>query len=214
MRHALLPLALAAACAPTSKSGSFVVAGPIEQVTLMADAGELRVLGEDRDSVHVDRSLDGYVEEVTDTEGGRFSVSWEGRGDPAVHATVRVPRDAEIAVLWGAGPISLSDLAGPLSVSLSAGTLMGSALGSGEVEVELGSGEVALTFSSAPEALLVTQADGPVSVEVPSGAYALDLSTRAGEVWIDGVTDSPAAERSIALHLGAGDIALTGVEGL
>lgn len=212
MRRALPPLALLGACAPTQKSGSFEVAGPVGAVTVMADAGELQIIAEDRDTLSVDRALDGYIEEVVQRNGADVTLSWEGRGDPGVTATLRLPRGAELAVIWGAGPLRAEGLAAPVFVSLSAGALTLDALESPRAEVELGSGEVTLAFAAPPRDLLVTQGDGPVAVEVPAGDYALDLSTRAGEVLVDGVADNPAAEARLAVHVAAGDIALTGVE--
>lgn len=77
------------------------------------------------------------------------------------------------------------------------------------VEVFVDRGEATVLRDRAGDVVACVAA-GEVTVEVPSGAYRLDLDGGAGEVSAVGVWDDPSAATTLSLCVGAGEVAVVG----
>jgi hypothetical protein len=51
---------------------------------------------------------------------------------------------------------------------------------------------------------------GDVALDLPGGAYDLDLETGLGDVELDGIRNNNAADAALRLHTGLGDIDVAG----
>jgi DUF4097 and DUF4098 domain-containing protein YvlB len=78
-------------------------------------------------------------------------------------------------------------------------------------DVRTGSAPVVVDTSVAPRDLAVETSSGDIDVTVPRGAYSLLVdSSTDDDIEVDGVTDSPSAERRLDLRTSSGSITVRG----
>lgn len=108
----------------------------------------------------------------------------------------------------GAGTLKLVGLAGDHNVELLDGGLTAEELTMGLMISDV-TGNSELEWTGFPSQLELESPAGDIDLTLPGGPYALDL-TGSGGVTTEGVTDDPAADKSIRAAASAGAVTVTG----
>ncbi len=111
----------------------------------------------------------------------------------------------------GSGGVTLRELEGPFRVRAASGVVRGAALRSAESQVELASGRVELQYVRPPERIEIDIGEGFVEIEIPAGAYRLDIEQSIGDRRVVGIRDDPAADRRLTVRVNEGNISIRGV---
>jgi hypothetical protein len=128
-----------------------------------------------------------------------------GAGDIVVRGLT-----GEVRVETGSGDIGLADLDAPrLTVETGSGDVTGHDLRCLEFRGEAGSGDLALELDLRPRSVSWSSGSGCVALAVPTGRYDLDVEAGSGDVVLEGVRRDAAADASLRLHTGSGDICVT-----
>lgn len=161
------------------------------------DAGDVRVVGAQVDTITIDRTVRGPSGHVA-TDAAVIDGVLEITGECPLVAPCRVdlvitvPAGLVVDVHTGSGKVELLDLAGGASVEVGDGRLDAHGLGGGRLHAQIGWGDAAVTFAGPPEDVAIGAAGGDVTLMVPAGSYALDVEAFAGEQ-VNGVAQDPAA---------------------
>jgi ferric-dicitrate binding protein FerR (iron transport regulator) len=110
----------------------------------------------------------------------------------------------DIAARTDSAPMELEDLHGRADLSSDSGAITGNAQALEVFRARTASGWVTATFDAPPQRIDVRSASGEVDVTVPAGGYRLDLEAPPGRIRLDGVSDDPAATRTIKIATGGG----------
>ena len=129
-----------------------------------------------------------------------------GAGDVAVSGL-----SDDVFADTGAGFVDLDALAGRVDVHTARGDVQGTGLGGATIQARADDGAVDLVLDAPPETEDLSGA-GDVTLGVPAGAYALDLSAPAGRVLLSAVQADDAAPNEIVAVSGSGDVRITGSE--
>jgi DUF4097 and DUF4098 domain-containing protein YvlB len=182
-----------------------VTAQPRGVVDISNVAGEVEVIGWDRQEVSVHAELGAQVERVDVlSEGGRTIVKvvlpshTSGGGDAELH--VHVPRESEVDVSSVNADIKLSGVLGVERLNAVSGDITAE-LGNADVEAKTVSGELRLKGHGSPARLHVTSVSGDVRLE--HGAGDFEGSTVSGQLVV--TLDSA---RSIRARSTSGDMRL------
>jgi len=139
---------------------------------------------------------------------------------------IEVPARLPVSVAGQNGGIRASDLEGPLELTTRNGsidaqgtsgpvdlrTVNGSVsvvgAASDSVEAITVNGDVDLSFVAPPVRVVASSTNGPVLIELPATIerYAIDASTVNGRIDMDGVTNSPGADRLIRASTTNGNV--------
>lgn len=114
----------------------------------------------------------------------------------------------EVDLHTAEGDLTLLGVEGPFRADTGAGDIVGMDLVSTSADAWASAGDVALTFANL-DTLDARSGAGDVTLRVPAGGYALDLTAEAGDVTVDGVTRAYGGP-SIAAYAAAGDISVRG----
>jgi hypothetical protein len=122
-------------------------------------------------------------------------------GDVSAHGLtgpIRVDRST--------GDVALFDVTGPVDATSTTGEITATRLRSDMVRAETRSGDVRLELLATPRTVQVDATSGEVDIAVPSGTgYRVSARTRSGDESVTVPVD-PAADRSITVNGGSGDI--------
>lgn len=149
------------------------------------------------DAVHVE--LESGEVDVVSVEREGVLVDWEGGG---ISDDELFTADVIDGVLVISSTCSVA-CGGELYVEVPSGT---------DLCVRVGAGEARIALDADADVCVETGA-GELSIEVPAGAWDIDLDIGAGEVSLFDVVDDGAAERSIQARLGAGELSVFGIVG-
>jgi len=89
---------------------------------------------------------------------------------------------------------------GDITVGLPPGVGIGAWIDYGEIDVDL----------DARSDVVACAVAGDVRIEVPAGAWDIDLDTPIGDTTVDGIDDDPDAEFHIRSRIAAGSLSITG----
>ncbi len=106
------------------------------------------------------------------------------------------------------GTLKLQELAGDHSVELTDGSLTGEDLTMGLLIADV-SGGADVAWTGFPSQIDIESTAGDIDIAVPTGDYALTLSA-SGAVTAEGVTDDPAADKSIRADAVDGSVSVSG----
>jgi hypothetical protein len=106
------------------------------------------------------------------------------------------------------GLLQISGLTGPLHADTGGGPVVASGLTAATAAVTTGSGPAQIVFARAPESVTVSTVRGSVSLTVPGGPYALTANSD-GAAQIIGIATSSAADRSITVSTGGGQLVIS-----
>ncbi|HJN75386.1 MAG TPA: DUF4097 family beta strand repeat-containing protein [Myxococcota bacterium] len=175
-------------CAPIDRDEAFEVQERIERVVIRVDHGDLVVLGTDRDTVSVERTVQGWqgsLDMETRVDDGTLTIraGCDGPLRCRIDSVVEVPRDVELSIVVGAGEIELVGLSGVVDISLRDGDLSARGLESSELAASLAAGDVDLELETMPEHLSIAVGSGDVRVSGATGDLDLaDLSVASGDI--------------------------------
>ena len=79
-----------------------------------------------------------------------------------------------------------------------------------ELSAHTGSGDVSLVVAEPSQRLNIHTGSGDVHLRIPTGKYRLALDTGSGEERVNGVVNDAAAERTIDVGTGSGDVLIDG----
>jgi Putative adhesin len=96
----------------------------------------------------------------------------------------------------------------PVKVRTTTGTVDATDLDVSEFDIQTRTGAVTGSFARPPDRVAIAVATGSVELTMPAGSYRFDASTTTGSVRTD-VQNDPAAQRTLQLSTGTGDITVT-----
>lgn len=132
--------------------------------------------------------------QVDITEGGFFVTGLIGSINAAV----------------GTGGITLDALSGDVVVGIESGDIRGTAIQSPTFAGGGVTGNRDVVFSSPPTDVTLNTVYGDVQLEVPAGAYELEVATNNGNRLVEGVEEDPDAPNRIGISVEEGDIQVLG----
>jgi hypothetical protein len=146
---------------------------------------------------------------VTATGGAMFISGTAGANLDSDGAPVSVSNiHGPLTVSTHGGPLQINGLTGPLQADTDGGSAFASGLTAVTAAVTTGSGLAQIAFAAAPESVTVSTVRGPVSLSVPGGPYALTANSD-GAAQIIGIATSSAADRSITVSTGGGQLTIS-----
>ncbi|MCB9744461.1 MAG: hypothetical protein H6740_17820 [Alphaproteobacteria bacterium] len=128
-----------------------------------------------------------------------------------VDTVVELPPDVELELTLDAGSLRLEELESPMTLVLGAASVTGTGLVTPDLILEAEKADVDLHFVLPPGRLRIETQVGGVKVDLPAGAYDLEVASDLGEVTLWNLEHDPAAQGEVFVRTGAGDVALTGV---
>jgi hypothetical protein len=146
---------------------------------------------------------------VTATGGAMFisgtaGANLDSDGAPVSASDIQGP----LTVSTHGGPLRINGLTGPLQADTGGGSAVVTGLTAATAGVTTGSGLAQIAFAAAPESVTVSTVRGPVSLTVPGGPYALTANSD-GAPQIIGIATSSAADRSITVNTGGGQLTIS-----
>jgi len=201
-------------CEAVDYAEVFETEAPIDRVVILGDVGDLEIVGADRETVQVSRTVDGWkggialssaVVDGTLTLEARCT-GWLGC---RVDSQLLIPADAELQVSAGEGELSLVGLTGALDLALGTGSITGTALGAERVSATVTSGDLSLQFEAPPARIDATMASGDVSLALPVDAVDAALDLAGGRARVEGLELSPDAESRVDILSAGGDVTLS-----
>lgn len=174
LRTTLAPAAIAilatvglGSCSPIDRDEVFEVQDPVERVVVRVDHGDLVVLGTERDTVAVERTVQGWqgsLDMETRVDDGTLTIR-AGCAGPLrcrIDSVVEIPHDVELSIVGGTGEIELVGLSGVVDISLRDGDLSARGVAPTELAASVASGDVSLEFDEMPDKLSVAVGSGDV----------------------------------------------------
>jgi hypothetical protein len=119
---------------------------------------------------------------------------------------IALPDHLALEVVADSGDVRVAGLAAPVVVSLGAGDLDVS--GFGAVDLVAGAGDVRVDLWDRAD-VAVDLGAGDLDLDVPAGAWAVDIDAR-GDLDVSGIQDDPSAPYSLTVRVGAGDTRVAG----
>ncbi len=156
-----------------------------------------------------ERTLEEVDYSVDDDETAKIVFHCDGRAVCFADHWLEIPSGMPVDVTIGRGQLSLTAIDAPTIVALAEGPLAGDALAAPSLEVVGGSNaEITLEWVSSPREVSIDAASADVTITVPAGTYACDVST-SGDVTIDpAIACDDGSEASLVVSLDRGDVVL------
>ncbi|MFD9406688.1 DUF4097 family beta strand repeat-containing protein [Streptomyces sp. NPDC059989] len=103
------------------------------------------------------------------------------------------------------GAVTADRIAGPLKIRTSSGSITAAALAGPSAHVRSDSGHARVEFSRVPDSVDAETGSGDVSLEVPSAAYRLAVSTTSGSRDVS-LPEDPSASSLLSAKTTSGDV--------
>jgi hypothetical protein len=146
---------------------------------------------------------------VTAAGGAMFIAGIAGANLDSDGAPVRASDiDGPLTVSTHGGSLLVNGLTGPLRADTGGGPVVATGLTGATAAVSTGSGSAQIAFAAAPESVTVSTVRSSVSLAVPGGPYALTANSD-GAAQIIGIATSSAADRSITVSTGGGQLVIS-----
>ena len=204
----------------SKKTEEYTVSEPVHELVVDSDAGSVRIVATDADSISVRQTTHWVTDEPSPKRSVvdgvlRLADADECRGGWTVFRCetdyrIEVPRELAVTVKADAGTVKVAGVTGNLTIESDAGTVQGTELGSDRVKASTDAGNVKLTFASAPSWVSAETDAGNVDIDLPRSEYALDLDTDAGDSSIEGVVRYDLSPHAVKARTDAGDIEIRG----
>lgn len=214
---ALLGLAAATGCgigrAEHGDTVSYDVGDPVTALEVGTDAGSIRIVGSDRQGVHVTENLSWGGDRRPETRhavrDGALVLDhtcpggWGGLLHCDVSYTIEIPRGLRVRAGTDSGQLTLRGLAGAVDASSDSGRIEATELTGKNVLAGTDSGAVTVSFTAPPDKVEVRSDSGTATVRVPDGPYAVSVTTDSGSKRV-GVPHQAGAPRTITVTTDSG----------
>ena len=212
---ALLPAAFACSFtitnAPTHEE-AIHVNEPVSEVRVEIGAGEVELVAADVTAVDVSARIKGEKNHLRqESRDGTLVLSIECAESPCgsrIRATV--PRAVRLSAKTGSADVVLQGTRGAIELETGSGDISAAAFAGAELSAHTGSGDVSLVVAEPSQRLNIHTGSGDVHLRIPTGKYRLALDTGSGEERVNGVVNDAAAERTIDVGTGSGDVLIDG----
>jgi hypothetical protein len=126
---------------------------------------------------------------------------------------LEIPSGSPVEVEVGKGSVSLVALDASTTIAIGSGPVSGDALTAPSFELDGGRlGTVELEWTAAPMLVALTIEQGDVSLTVPAGTYACDITSANGEVEIDtSIVCEDGVDASLVITVTSGDVSIASV---
>ena len=205
------------ACEGRGLDESFSFEGPITDLHVRLDAGDIELIATDEPGVRVEVDVGfhgGTAPELQAFVDGSLLRIWlscgDGCWDLGGHVKVFAPRGTSGKLDTGDGDVEVEGAGGELVLECAAGAVRGTELTSARLLAVADSCPVTLAYAAAPTLLDVDVERGDVVVEVPTGAYLIDASASNGSVELDAVDPDPESRNELILSTYDGDVRVSG----
>lgn len=124
----------------------------------------------------------------------------------SVDFDVVTPPAAGVRATSTAGSVMVTGTSGPVVARSTAGGVAVLRSRAADIRATSTAGDVRVEADAAPQRIDASTTAGSVIIVVPRGPYRVDASAGAGSVNLEGVTDTPSADRVIIASASAGDV--------
>jgi hypothetical protein len=128
----------------------------------------------------------------------------------AVTTTVTMPAHLDLSVALDSGQVVLEELSGAVDITGEGLTVSGVSLRSSAMTMSADNGTVDLELEDPPRAVFLWVGSGEVNLNVPAGAYLLDVEAPLGELRLVNVVHDPASDLTLSAVVDVGDLAIDG----
>lgn len=198
-------------CAPMADDRSFSLTGGFDAVQVELSNGDLSVYAVEGDAVLLDVDFGGLASSGSvdrRVEDGVLVVDYACRlcgGD----VSLGVPAGLPVRAWLAHGDLSLEGLSGPVSAEVRAGAIEVDELAC-DADLLAHAGSIEGSWSERPLGIRAEAHVGAVELELPTGAYDLDVRATLGVVRLDAIVHDPSADAAVRAVAGAGEVALVG----
>jgi hypothetical protein len=221
-RTALASLALLTlACAYNPMSDgteTSLLTDPVTRFEIVVDRGTVQAVSFDRATALVKRHTFGYRKSVAERELSFIDgvVRFESHCDSDLDECtwdhlLELPFGVSFDIEMTSALLEFANIDGDIAATFDSGRFKGTGMLSPTISVTAENAAVSIEYAQAPVALTLDLAAGSAAITLPAGDYQCNLTADAGEVITDGITCDPAASAVLDIHLGDGDIEITGV---
>ncbi|MBD0843378.1 MULTISPECIES: hypothetical protein [unclassified Streptomyces] len=175
----------------SNAESSYTVTEPVRALDLDTKGGHVELIATEADTVKVTEKLS-YSDDKPATShkvaDGELRLIGAGcnTGDCSVSYRIELPAGTELRVDSGGGHITGEELAGP-------------------ARLRTEGGHVDVSFVKAPDRIYAASGGGDITVQVPSGPYAVSVDAQGGKSET-AVDNDPSAERKIDARSDGGDV--------
>jgi hypothetical protein len=114
-----------------------------------------------------------------------------------------------VKVKTTSGDVTVAGAKGGATLEATSGDVRATEITGGPVSAKVTSGDVTVGTTSV-QSVTARTTSGDVHVNVPTGKYDVSTEKGSGDVTVTGVTNDPAAAAHLELHVGSGDIVVSG----
>lgn len=166
------------ACAPESHD-RFDKSGEIAVLEVEIEVGNVRIVGMEREDVHIERQLSGALSEPPLLENGILNIE---TACPTLlpcsaDLEIEVPNWLPVSVRVREGDVRLVGLTGNIRIEVDHGDIDGTELNMSRLEGRIGMGDALLHLEGPPEVLKLGTGLGDVRLQLPEGGYEFDLQS-------------------------------------
>lgn len=190
-----------------------------ERLHVDVTEGALEITAYDRSNIWIQRHVYAFEKTMEEVD---YSVDEDAVAQVVFHCDGRatcfadhwleIPTGMPVDVELGKGSVSLAAVDGPVTLDVTQGSVTGTDLAAPSLELDGGRlAAVTLAWPTATPTLVALTLDrADVSLTVPAGTYACDVSSDDGDVAIDpAIVCEDGADASLVIALGAGNVAIT-----
>ncbi|MEY3213138.1 MAG: hypothetical protein RIT28_3619 [Pseudomonadota bacterium] len=128
----------------------------------------------------------------------------------AVTTAITMPAHLDLAVALDSGQVALEGLSGAVDITGEGLTVSGVAMRSSALTMSVDNGTVDMELEDPPRAVFFWVGSGEVNLNVPAGAYLLDVEAPLGELRLVNVVHDPASDLTLSAVVDVGDLAVEG----
>lgn len=188
-----------------------------ERLDVEVTEGALEIAAYERNNIWIQRHVYAFERtievadySVDEDEVAQIIFQCDQRATCFADHWLEIPTGMPATVQVGKGSVSLVSLDAPITIDIGSGPVHGDALTTSSFELEGGGlGEVDLEWAAVPMlvSVMIDQAD--VSVVLPAGSYACDVTSESGDVEIDpAIVCEDGADASLVISVGSGNVAI------
>lgn len=188
-----------------------------ERLNVEVTEGALEIAAYDRTNIWIQRHVYAFertIEQadysVDEDEVAQIVFLCDQRNTCFADHWLEIPTGVPTDVKIGKGSVSLVGIDAPITIDLGSGPVSGDALTTPSFELEGGRlGDVDLEWTTTPMLVSIIIDQANVSVVLPAGTYACDVSSESGDVEIDpAIVCEDGADASLVITVGSGDVAI------